>query len=66
VLKQRGLLKDTPKQGNAFPFVKLTVAAPEPASSVEIVLGQRVVRVQPGFDADMLLELVRLLETPPC
>ena len=66
VLKQRGLLQDAPTQADASPFVKLTVAASEPVSAIEVVLGQRVLRVQPGFDADMLLQLVRLLETPPC
>jgi hypothetical protein len=46
-------------------FVKLTLD-PEstPASAVEVVLGERVLRVRPGFDAAMLLKLVRLLEEP--
>ena len=36
-------------------------------SSVELVLNQgRRLRVWPGFDADMLRELVRLLEEPAC
>ena len=41
---------------------------PERVSTIEVVLEQRggVLRVRPGFDADMLLELVRLLEEPPC
>jgi hypothetical protein len=27
---------------------------------------QRVLRLRPGFDADQLLQLVRLLEEPAC
>ena len=66
VLKQRGLLNDTPVPGGPAPFVKLTVAAADSVGAVEIVLGQRVLRVRPGFDANVLLELVRLLEEPSC
>lgn len=66
VLRERGLMDDAPAQVQSPAFVKLT-AAPEAAASVlEVVLGARVVRVRPGFDADMLLELVRLLEEPAC
>ena len=33
----------------------------------ELVLGdRRVLRVRPGFDTELLLELVRLLEEPLC
>lgn len=60
VLRERGLLDDAPA------FVKLTIAPESTASIVEIVLGKRIVRVRPGFDADLLLELVRLLEEPAC
>ncbi len=66
VLKQRGLLNQTPAHGDPAPFVKLTVAASESVGAVEVILGQRVLRVRPGFDASMLLELVRLLEEPAC
>lgn len=69
VLRQRGLLDEpTPPVEPVTPvFVKLTVAAePTAASAVEVVLGERVLRVRPGFDADMLLELVRLLEERAC
>jgi transposase-like protein len=74
VLRQRGLL-DEPAHPNAAKsappssaFVKLTPVAPEPsAAAIELVLGdRRVLRVRPGFDADLLRELVRLLEEPTC
>ena len=75
VLRQRGLLDEPtiPKATKSAPqsptFVKLTAVGPEstPASAIELVLGdRRVLRVRPGFDADLLLELVRLLEEPSC
>jgi hypothetical protein len=48
-------------------FVKLTLPAePTAASTVELVVGDRLLRVRPGFDPDMLRQLVRLLEEPPC
>ena len=65
VLRERGLIEQTPTVVEAPAFVQLSVAA-EAASAVEIVLGQRVLRVRPGFDADMLLQLLRLLEAPAC
>lgn len=76
-LQQRGLLTNPPKNipataadPPAIPssaFVKLTLPteAPTPAT-VDIVLGQRLLRVRPGFDAPTLLALVRLLEEPAC
>ena len=66
VLRERGLMDDAPALGQTPAFVKLTAVPGSAASAVEVVLGTRVVRVRPGFDADMLLELVRLLEEPPC
>jgi transposase-like protein len=66
VLRERGLLHDEPAHANKPAFVKLTVAAEAAPSVVEVVLGKRVLRVRPGFDADLLLELVRLLEEPAC
>jgi hypothetical protein len=66
VLKQRGLLNQTPAHGEPAPFVKLTVAASESVGAVEIVLGKRVLRVRSGFDAKLLLELLRLLEEQAC
>jgi putative transposase len=72
VLRQRGLL-DEPADPNTAKatsaFVKLTPGEPEstPASAIELVLGdRRVLRIRPGFDADLLRELVRLLEEPSC
>jgi transposase-like protein len=70
VLRERGLLDamasiaPTP----APAFVKLTTHDARPTTSpIELVLNHgRLVRLRPGFDADMLLELVRLLEEPPC
>jgi hypothetical protein len=65
VLRERGLLDDSMKSKT---FVELTAIDAEPTTSpIELVLnGGRVLRVRPGFDADMLLELVRLLEEPAC
>ena len=71
-LRQRGLLEDAAKTSNASSdsptFVKLTaVDAPQPTSAIELVLSRRRrLRVRPGFDADTLLELLRLLEDAPC
>jgi hypothetical protein len=49
-------------------FVKLAVAANAPTSSaIEVVVAERrLLRVRPGFDADLLRQLVRLLEEPSC
>ena len=70
VLKQRGLLQARPIRQPPTPtaFVKLALdAAPPAVSVVELVLGdRRLLRLRPGFDPDMLLELVRLLEEPAC
>jgi transposase-like protein len=65
VLRERGLLTDADRHAMSA-FVKL-VAAAEPADrAIELVLGERLVRVRPGFDADTLLQLVKLLEDAPC
>ena len=68
VLRQRGLL-DEPiaTKADSPAFVKLTLP-PESAaaSTVELVVGDRLLRVRPGFDPDMIRQLVRLLEEPPC
>jgi len=71
VLRQRGLLDEpmSSKTSAEVPaFVKLSVAVVEPGCSpIELVLNhERLLRVRPGFDADMLLQLVRLLEEPAC
>ena len=73
VLRERGLL-DEPRTTTAKAlvkapaFVKLTTLDAEPTvSTIELVLNhRRLLRVRPGFDADMLLELIRLLEEPAC
>ena len=71
-LRQRGLLEEAttpPDVSNDSPtFVKLTaVDAPQHTSAIELVLKRRRrLRVRPGFDADTLLKLVRLLEDTPC
>jgi len=65
VLRQRGLLWDTLDTAPAF--AKVTVdAEPAPATPIEIVLGERVLRVRTGFDTDLLLQLVQLLEEQGC
>jgi transposase-like protein len=71
VLRERGLLDEMMPSETAAAapaFVKLsTVVAEAAGSPIELVLNhQRLLRVRPGFDADMLLELVRLLEEPTC
>ena len=75
VLRQRGLLDElfapkTAKVAAESPaFVKLTPLEPKPTATnaVELVLNdRRVLRVRPGFDADLLLQLVHLLEEPTC
>ena len=73
VLRQRGLL-DEPADSKAVKaaspssaFVKLTPVGLEPTAAIELVLDdRRVLRVRSGFDAKLLLELVRLLEEPSC
>jgi transposase-like protein len=68
VLRQRGLLDEpVTAKSDSLAFVKLTLPPKPPrVRVVEVVLGKRVLRVRPGFDAAMLLELVRLLEEPAC
>jgi transposase-like protein len=71
VLRERGLLDDvmSSKPSVCAPaFVKLTPLDAEPTiSPIELVLNQgRLLRLRPRFDGDMLLQLVRLLEEPPC
>jgi transposase-like protein len=63
VLRERGLLDDEPTS-----FVELTVdAVAASATAVDVVLSERrLLRVHPGFDPAMVLQLVRLLEEPAC
>jgi transposase-like protein len=71
VLRQRGLLDDvisSKPSVRAPAFFQLTALDAEPTiSPIELVLNHgRLLRVRPRFDVDMLLQLVRLLEEPPC
>ena len=71
VLRERGLVQDSlpePAASSTSAFVELTMKSEAAvARSIDLVLGdRRLLRVRPGFDADMLLELVRLLEEPTC
>ena len=70
VLRQRGLLDETmpvKTSGAAPAFVQLTTLDAESAvSPIEVVLNPRRLLVRPGFDGQMLLQLVRLLEEPAC
>jgi hypothetical protein len=54
-------------QGTAA-FVELTMAggAVLPPAIEVVVAERRLLRVRPGFDADLLRQLVRLLEEPSC
>ena len=48
-------------------FVKVTLDTSAPPSAIEVVLAQgRWLRVGPGFDADLLRQLLRVLEEPAC
>ena len=42
------------------------VNPPEEACLEVLLSGQRVLRIRPGFDAELLRQLVRLLEEPSC
>jgi transposase-like protein len=66
VLRERGLIQDAPVAASLPAFVKLEAEAAPMASAIEVVVGPRVLRVRPGFDADLLLKLVQLLEERPC
>ena len=69
VLRERGLLDEqTPGDEPGTPtFVKLSLGAETTVpSAIELVVGPRVLRLRPGFDPAMLLELVRLLEERAC
>jgi hypothetical protein len=66
----RGAVTTRPPSGAAAgpAFVKVTVdsvVAPAPAIEV-IVADRRVLRVRAGFDANLLRQLVRVLEEPAC
>ena len=72
LLRERGLMSEPAPQPTMSPsapaFVEVT-PSPEPATPtpVDLVLDdRRLLRVRPGFDPDMLLTLVRLLERHAC
>jgi transposase-like protein len=70
VLRERGLLGETPTPALATPtFVQLLhgeAPAAEAEGFIEVVLGRRVLRVRPGFDGATLRQLLALLEEPSC
>ena len=71
LLGERGLIGDgaqaTPVV-SAPAFVKVTVNADATlAPAIDLVLGKgRLLRVRPGFDAELLQQLLRVLEEPSC
>jgi transposase-like protein len=65
VLRQRGLLQEPPPSKPAFVKVALD-GQPTPAA-IEVVLGHgRLLRLRAGFDADLLRQLLCVLEEPAC
>jgi transposase len=73
VLRERGLIDDE-RSGAAVSaattpaFVKVAVDASASAhAGIDVVLAEgRRLRVRPGFDADLLRQLLRVLEEPSC
>jgi transposase-like protein len=66
MLRERGLIHDPPEPTTPA-FVKLTLDAVATTPGViDVIVGQRVLRVTRGFDAKLLLELVRLFEEHAC
>lgn len=64
VLRQRGLLDEV---SAAVAFVPVQVALAAAAPAIEVVLAQgRVLRVPAGFDAELLRQLLLVLEEPAC
>jgi transposase-like protein len=71
VLRERGLIGDGAQATSAVTapaFVKVTVNADAPlAPAIDLVLAKgRLLRVRLGFDADLLRQLLRVLEEPSC
>lgn len=67
VLRERGLLAETPTPAKAAPaFVQLLHDEPSVDGAIEVVLGRRVLRVRSGFDDETLRRLLALLEEPTC
>jgi hypothetical protein len=73
LLSERGLIDEcsVPAAVPTIPtptFVQVAVnAAAGAVPAIDLVLaGGRIVRLRPGFDADLLRQLLRLLEEPSC
>ena len=77
LLRQRGLFGEGPQEpalsqpfskATTPAFVKIAVEATAAAqSTIELVVAdKRVLRVRPGFDADLLRQLLHILEEPSC
>ena len=72
LLHERGLIDERPLPPAAADpapaFVQVAVhAAADAVPAIDVVLaGGRVVRLRPGFDAELLRQLLRLLEEPSC
>jgi transposase len=65
VLRERGLLHDELATAATPVFMKFAVNADAAALPIDLVLADgRIVRVRPGFDPDLLRQLLRLLEEP--
>jgi hypothetical protein len=52
--------------GPAFVQLAIDAGVAVPPAIEVVVAGRRVLRVRPGFDADLLRQLVHLLEEPSC
>ena len=68
VLRQRGLLGEAVQDVTpAFAEVVVQTPASAAETAIELVLGERRrLRVRAGFDAEALLQLVKLLEDASC
>ena len=70
VLRERGLVDDreVPSRGRGLPaFVKVAEAASCVPAAIELIVSEgRLLRIRPGFDADALRQLLRVLEEPSC
>jgi transposase-like protein len=73
VLRERGLIADERSGAAVSPatspvFVKVAVDASASArAAIDLVVAKgRRLRIHPGFDADLLRQLLRVLEEPSC
>ena len=72
-LRERGLLDDGPsaeatRAASTPAFVEVAVDASAAATpAIDLVLAEgRLLRLRPGFDPNLLRQLLRLLEEPSC